>query len=415
MKTSVNLKFTRSGLFRSHLLQAGLLLAGLAGISGTAFAGYFDVLNMPVGVTETSADVYALHMKILGICCVIGVLVFAVMFYSMFKHRKSKGAVAATFHESTLVEIIWTVIPMIILVSMAVPSARVLIDMEDQTGSEMTVKVTGYQWRWHYEYLDEGFGFYSQLDPAHNAARQLDAGVDVSQLENYLKEVDNPLVIPVDTKVRFLHTAADVIHAWWLPDLALKKDAIPGFINENWTKISEPGIYRGKCAELCGRDHGFMPVVVHAVSKEEYADWVAGQKSAAQALNYPAEKDWTHEALVEAGKNVYGQNCQSCHQAEGQGIPGLFPAISGSDVATGDVIEHLNTVINGIPDTPMEPYGSRLSDVELAAVTTYQRNALGNKTGDTVYPADVAAARNGLMQSRADIAIQNSDITTGAN
>lgn len=240
----------------------------------------WDELNMTQGVTQVSQDVYEIHMMIFWVCCVIGVGVFGVMFYSIWRHRKSQGAVAATFHESTTVEIIWTAIPFAILIGVAIPSAKTLIAMEDTSNAELTIKVTGYQWKWHYEYLDSGVNFFSTLHHDHNAARQLGADVDLSQFEHYLKEVDNPLVVPVGVKIRFLHTANDVIHSWWVPDLALKKDAIPGFINENWTVINEPGVYRGKCAELCGRDHGFMPVVVRAVSQDDFASWLQQQHAA---------------------------------------------------------------------------------------------------------------------------------------
>ncbi|CAG0878779.1 unnamed protein product [Cyprideis torosa] len=240
----------------------------------------WDALNMTQGVTNISKEVYGIHMMIFWVCCVIGVAVFAVMFYSMWAHRKSRGAVAAKFHESTVVEIVWTAIPFVILIGVAIPSAKTLIAMEDTSNSELTIKVTGYQWRWHYDYLDSGVNFFSALDPEHNAARQLGADVDVSKIDNYLREVDNPLVVPVGVKIRLLHTANDVIHSWWVPELALKKDAIPGFVNENWTVIEEPGVFRGKCAELCGRDHGFMPVVVHAVSQEDFAVWLAEQQQA---------------------------------------------------------------------------------------------------------------------------------------
>lgn len=407
MKTSVNRLIAAVGLM-------------LASVPLAVNAGYGDVLNMPVGVTDISRRVYDLHMTIFWICCVIGALVFAVMFYSMFKHRKSKGAVASTFHESTTVEFVWTVVPFFILVAMAWPAAKVLIKMEDFSDSEMTIKITGYQWRWHYDYMDEGIGFYSQLDAAHNAARQVGSDADVQQFQNYLKEVDNPLVVPVGKKIRFLHTAADVIHAWWVPDLSVKKDSIPGFINENWAKIEKPGVYRGKCAELCGRDHGFMPIVVRALPQEEYDAWVLEQQNAATTAMEDATREWTHQQLVDAGERVYQQSCMSCHQAEGQGIPGMFPAISGSDVVTGAVDQHLATVMYGRQGTPMQAFGSLLSDVDLAAVVTYQRNALGNSTGDTLYPKDIQSLRSEmatkLKQTKADNVSLLPDLNlTGAN
>ncbi|PWG61948.1 cytochrome c oxidase subunit II [Sediminicurvatus halobius] len=238
----------------------------------------FGLLNMTEGVTESSRQIYDLHMRIFWITVVIGLVVFGAMFYSMFRHRKSRGVKPAQFHHSTAVEIVWTVIPLIILVSMAVPATRVLIDLEDTSDAEMTVKVTGYQWFWGYEYMGEDVQFFSRLDEASNRARQLGSGIDPSSVDNYLQNVDRRLVLPVDTKIRFLITAEDVIHSWWVPDLGWKKDAIPGFVNQTWTVIDEPGVYRGRCAELCGRDHGFMPVVVEAVAQDEYEQWLAGQR-----------------------------------------------------------------------------------------------------------------------------------------
>ena len=359
----------------------------------------WGALNMPVGVTEISGKVYELHMRIFIWCCVIGVLVFAVMFYSMFKHRKSKGAVAADFHESTTVEVIWTIVPLIILIVMAIPAAKVLIQMEDFSDSEMSIKVTGYQWRWQYEYLDEDISFYSQLTPEHNVARQADSGIDVGNIDHYLKDVDNPLVVPVGKKIRFLHTAADVIHSWWVPDLAVKKDSIPGFINENWARIEKPGIYRGKCAELCGRDHGFMPIVVKAVPQEEYDNWVSEQQTKTASVEMDAIRQWSHQELVATGERVYAANCSSCHQKEGQGIPGMFPPIAGSDIVNGDMETHINTVLNGVANSPMQAFGSRLSDVDLAAVITYQRNAFGNQAGDVLQPSHMRSLRQGSQQS----------------
>ncbi len=240
-------------------------------------------VNMPEGVTAISREVYQLHMIIFWICVVIGIGVFGVMFWSIMHHRKSKGAQAANFHESHTVEIIWTIIPFIILIVMAVPAAKTLIKMEDTSNADLTLKVTGYQWMWRYDYLEDGVSFYSKLDAESNAARQLNSGIDPNTVPNYLLNVDKPVVLPINKKIRILLTASDVIHAWWVPELAVKKDAIPGFVNEMWTKIDEPGIYRGQCAELCGKDHGFMPIVVKAVTEEEYEAWVAEQTGSATA------------------------------------------------------------------------------------------------------------------------------------
>lgn len=262
-------------LFRTVMLSLGSLGLWLA--CQEAYADW--ALNMPEGVTPISHEAYRLHMIILWVCVAIGIGVFGVMFYSIYKHRKSKGAVAANFHESHAVEVLWTVIPFLILVAMAIPATRALIMMEDSSGAKITLKATGYQWMWQYEYVEDGISFYSRLDEKSNSARQLGSGIDPATVENYLLAVDNPVVLPVNTKVRILTTANDVIHAWWVPALGGKKDAIPGFINEMWVQIEEPGIYRGQCAELCGKDHGFMPIVVKAVSAEEYRQWVAAQKA----------------------------------------------------------------------------------------------------------------------------------------
>ena len=374
------------------------VIAGLVGVLSTIPAvaqsyTYPVPLNLPVGVTPISRSVYDLHMLIFWVCCAIAVLVFGVLFYSVYAHRKSKGAVAATFHESTTVEIIWTVIPFIILVAMAVPAARVLIAMEQTGDAEMTIKVTGYQWKWHYDYIGEDVSFFSALLPTHNAARQTGSGIDVTQFEHYLKDVDNPLVVPVGKKIRFLQTSADVLHAWWVPALAVKRDSVPGFVNENWALIEEPGVYRGKCAELCGRDHGFMPIVVKAVPEAEYQSWLKAQKAGVVEDSIAAEKTWSRDELITRGEGVYNTSCVACHQANGQGIPGAFPAIAGSPIVNGDAATHLSTVYNGVSGTTMLAFGKQLSDIDIASVVTFQRNAFGNSVGDSVQPSAAAALR----------------------
>lgn len=355
--------------------------------SMTAYAeSGWSQLNMPTGVTPVSRQVYDLHMLIFWICVVIGIVVFGVMFYSMYYHRKSRGAVPAKFHESTRVEVAWTLVPFLILVGMAIPATKTLIYMEDTTETEMTVKITGYQWRWHYEYLDQDIGFFSALStPREQIYNLADKG------ENYLLEVDNPLVLPVDTRVRLLTTAADVIHSWWVPDLGWKRDAIPGFINDNWTLIEETGTYRGVCAELCGRDHGFMPIVLEVVSKEEFAEWVQEQQGQRMASVAETEREWSKADLMARGETVYEQACAVCHQTNGQGLPGVFPAIRGSDVVTGPLEQHVAIVANGSPGTAMQGYARQFSDADLAAVITYQRNAWDNGTGDIVQPAVIRA------------------------
>ena len=357
-------------LIRGASIPALLLWAG------SAFAEYG--LNLTKGVTPISREVYDLHMIILYVVTVIGIAVFSVMIWSIFHHRKSKGAVAAQFHHSTAAEITWTIIPIIILVVLAIPATKTLIKMEETGDADITLKVTGYQWKWKYDYLEDDISFFSSLDERSNKIRRGESDEAAEDYENYLLEVDNPVVLPINTKVRILTTAADVIHAWWVPDLGWKRDAIPGFINDNWTYIEEPGIYRGQCAELCGRDHGFMPIVLNAVTKEEYQAWLIEMK------NKPAEVD---------GSKLYATHCSACHQANGQGLPPAFPALAGSPIATGPIEDHLKMVLNGKAGTAMLAYGPQLSNEELAAIITYERNAWGNDTGDEITADDVQAAR----------------------
>jgi len=359
-----------------------LLLLG----AGAAHAEY--PLNLMKGVTEISNKVYDLHMLIFWICVVACVLVFAVLIYSIFTHRKSKGAEPADFHESTTVEIIWTTIPFLVLVAMAVPATTTLLALEDTRDSDMSIQVTGYQWKWKYDYLDEDISFFSVL----TTPREQIEGTEPKS-ENYLMEVDNPVVVPINKKIRFLITSNDVIHSWWVPDLGWKQDAVPGFINDAWTELTEPGTYRGKCAELCGKDHGFMPIVLIAKTQEDYDAWVDEQKGAAAAAADAATQTLTMDELMARGESAYNTNCAACHQANGQGIPGVFPAIAGGPIATGDIAKHIDIGVNGVPGTAMQAFGEQLSAVDLAAVITYQRNAFGNDTGDMVQPADITAAK----------------------
>ena len=369
----------------------GTIAVSLFFINGTALADYMNVLNLTEGVTPTSRMVYGLHMKILYIVTAIGVVVFSVMCWSIFHHRKSKGAVAEQFHHSTIAEITWTVIPIIILVIMAIPATKALIFMEQTGDAEMTLKVTGHQWKWKYDYLDEDISFISSLSQDSNDARQMGSGIDPNTVENYLLDVDNPVVLPIKTKIRILTTAADVIHGWWVPALGWKRDAIPGFINDNWTYIEEPGVYRGNCAELCGRDHGFMPIVVNAVPKAEYAVWVEEQKAMQLAAAAGADKEWTKEELLEKGAAVYAANCAACHMAEGQGIEGLFPALKGSAIVNGPASEIIMRVLNG--KNMMPAFKDILNDVDIAAAMTHERNSWGNTVKDVVQPSDVKAMR----------------------
>ena len=373
---------------KSHAMHLWVWVA----LSCSAPAGADYALNMRQGVTETSRQVYDLHMIIFLICCAIGLVVFGVMIYATVKHRKSRGAVAAQFHESTAAEIAWTVVPIVILVSMAVPATRTLLAMSDTSDADMTIKVTGIQWKWKYDYLDEGISFISSLAPEHDRARRLGSGVDVTKIPNYLLEVDEPLVVPVGKKIRFLLTANDVIHSWWLPDLGWKQDAIPGFINEQWTRIDEPGTYRGQCAELCGKDHGFMPVVLVAKNEADYQAWLAQKKAGARAAAASAGRTWSREELMARGAEVYATSCAACHQPTGLGLPGAFPALKGSQVATGPKLAHIQLVLNGKQGTAMAAFRDLLDDADLAAVLTYERNTWGNDAG-LVQPADVKAAR----------------------
>lgn len=352
---------------------------------GTAQAEY--ALNLVQGVTQLSHDVYDLHMLILWICVFIGVGVFGAMFYSIYYHRKSRGHVAEQFHESTKVEILWTIIPTLILIGMAIPATKTLLETDEVQNSDMSIKVTGWQWKWEYEYLDNGIHFFSSLDEASNRARQIGSGIDPKTVPNYLLNVDHPLVIPTQKKIRFLFTAADVIHSWWVPDLGWKKDAIPGFINEAWTYVEKPGVYRGQCAELCGKDHGFMPIVVIAKEQAEYDAWVEAQQAQLQAAKQLTDKEWSMAELMDKGESVYVNNCATCHMPDGAGMAGTFPALSGSQVVTGPIDDQIDLVFNG--KGMMPGFGPMLTETELAAVITYTRNALGNSVGDLVQPTAI--------------------------
>ena len=354
-------------------------------VSAMAAGGEASSINMTPGVTELGREVYDLHMIILWICVAIGVAVFGVMFYSIIFHRKSRGVIPAKFHESTTVEIAWTVVPFFILIAMAVPATTTLLTLYDTDDSELDILITGYQWKWKYEYLNEegeNVSFFSNL-----RTPQAEIYNDEDKGEYYLLEVDEPLVLPVDTKVRFLVTANDVIHSWWVPALAVKRDAIPGFINETWARPTEQGIYRGQCSELCGKSHGFMPIVVNVVSKEEYGEWIAAKQSEATEVKQLTSQDFTLDELMVRGESVYDTSCLACHGANGEG--GVGNAIAGSAVATGDINAHLEIGINGVPGTSMQAFGGQLSDVDMAAVITYQRNAFGNNMGDSLQPVDV--------------------------
>ena len=355
-------------------------------LSSNSFAAWDD-LNMTVGVTAISKEVFGLHMLIFWICVVIGIAVFGVMFYSMFAFTKKKNPNPSTFHENTKVELAWTIVPFLILVLMAVPASNTLTKIYDDTEGDINIQVIGYQWKWEYRYLEDNIGFFSNLttdlDEIYNKT---------PKGEHYLEEVDEAVIIPVGKKIRFLITANDVIHSWWMPDFAIKQDAIPGFINTAWTIVDKPGTYRGKCTELCGKNHGFMPVVVKVVPQDEYDLWVAGKKEEALKMAELTEKTWSAEELVQRGEGIYQKNCVACHQSNGAGIAGIFPALAGSDIVLNNKARHLEILMEGVQGAAMASYANQLSEVDMAAVITYTRRSWGNAEngdGEIVVPTDI--------------------------
>src|SRR3990167_5587328 len=349
-------------------------------------------MNMHKGVTPISKDMFGLHMVAIFVCITIGIAVFGVMFYSLYFHRKSKGHKAAAFHGNLKLEIIWTIIPFVILILLAVPATKVLMNMEDTADSDVTVKIVGYQWKWQYQYLDEGISYFSILStPYAQIHNQEPKG------EWYLLEVDKPLVLPIHKKIRFLVTSNDVVHSWWVPEIGVKRDAIPGFMHEAWAKIEKPGTYRGQCTELCGVYHGFMPIVVKAVTPEEYKKWVAEQPKIGinnKTLENITSENMSRSELMTLGKDGYEAICSPCHQTNGRGIPPMFPALKDSSVAVGHPISrHIEMILNGVPGTAMQGYAEQLTDKEIAAIATYERNAWGNNTDDEIQPKDVAEIR----------------------
>ena len=374
-------------------IKSWILAGALYFWSFAAWAEY--KLNLQIPQTVLGEKIYDLHTIITIICFIIFIGVFGFMFYSVFKHRKSVGHKAAQFHENTAVEVAWTLIPFVILIALAVPATGTLIAMRDTSEPDITIKATGYQWKWGYDYLKgegEGISFYSTLSTPR---AQID-GTDVAGRNanpNYLLETDNHVVVPVGKKIRILTTAADVIHAWYVPALAVKQDAVPGFIRDTWFKAEKAGIYRGQCAELCGKDHGFMPIVVEVMEPAQYTAWVGAQQKKVAAAKVDPNKTWTLDELKAHGEKVYAQNCVACHQATGMGVPGAFPALSGSKVAVGPKADQIKLLLNGKQGTAMASF-KHLSDVDLAGVITYTRNNWSNKAGDAVAPAEIKAARN---------------------
>jgi cytochrome c oxidase subunit 2 len=388
---------TRGSLWLARFCaSAGLLL------SGAAHAEFR--FNFPDPVTPIARETLHIHNEFMLVITVLFVVVFAIMIYSMVKHRKSVGHQPAKFTGPTgTVQWFWALVPFAILIFidfilMGIPAVQAIIEMEDtKTRADMVLKVTGMQWKWQYEYPGTDVKFISTMSTPRDQIANAEA-----KGENYLLEVDNPVVLPVGKKVRILLTSTDVIHTWWVPQFGVKRDAIPGFLRETWVKIEKPGTYRGQCAELCGKDHGFMPVVVHAVPEPEYLAWLDQKKAEAKAAAGGADRTWSSDELMAAGKEVYAKQCQSCHQDAGQGLPPAFPALAGSKIVAGPLLgkdgkiikdSHVDRVLNGKTGTAMQAFRNTLSDVELAAVITYERNSFGNKVGDMVQPAQIKALR----------------------
>ncbi len=380
-----------------RLLLVLAMLGGLA--SAHANDGIQSRYDLAPPATRIAQDIYDLHVYVMVICVLIFLFVFIWMAIAIIKHRKSLGHQPAQFHESTTVEIVWTVIPFLIVVALAVPATKTVVAMKDTTNAALTIKATGSQWKWSYDYLKgegEGIAFYSAL--ATPAAQIGAPGAPPTEARgpNYLIEVDHPLVVPVDTKVRIITTATDVIHSWMVPAFGVKQDAIPGFVRDTWFKAEKVGIFRGQCAELCGKDHAFMPVVVEVKSKDDYHAWVAAKQKELAALRDDPAKTWTLQELSARGEQVFKQNCVACHQVNGRGIPGSFPALDGSKIVLGPPEEQIRTVLNGVVrdgrQTAMVSW-KQLSDVELAAVITYTKNAWSNHLGREVQPREVAALR----------------------
>ena len=378
----------------------------------TATAGAESRYNMPVGVTSISREVYHLHMLIYWICVGIAVIVFGALIYAMIKFRKSKGAIPAQFHGSTLIEVIWTLIPFVILVAMAIPATIVMAQMYDDSKADINIKIVGFQWRWQYTYLDYDINFFSDL-----STPQAQMEGTQPKGEWYLLEVNHPLVVPIHKKIRFLVTSNDVIHAWWVPAFGIKRDAIPGFIHEAWARIDKPGVYRGQCAELCGLHHAYMPIVVIALTENDFDQWAKqhnqnqnldqaptvtpSTKPSASETSAPPAGTMTQQQLMTLGETVYDSHCTVCHQPTGEGMPPAFPALKGGPIAIGPVSGHIDIVMHGKASTPMVAFKDQLSDTELASVITFERNSWGNndtgkygkQAGGLVQPADITAAR----------------------
>jgi cytochrome c oxidase subunit 2 len=393
----------------TYAKQLGAMLFGLAVTASIPALAAQEItgrpverqLNMQPPVTGIAAEINNLHTYMVLVCVAIFVGVFGVMFYSILKHRKSLGHKPATFHESTAVEIAWTVVPFLIIIVMALPATRTVVAMKDTSNAELTIKATGMQWKWGYDYLSgegEGISFLSNLSTPRSQIGAPGVAPSEKKSETYLLEVDKEVVVPVNKKVRLVLTANDVIHSWTIPAFGVKQDAIPGFVRDAWFKATQIGTYRGNCVELCGKDHAFMPIVVKVVSEADYTTWVAGEKKRMAALADDPSKVWTIDELKTKGETVYSANCVACHQANGKGMPGVFPALDGSPVVTGPKAPQINIVLNGLHSGKYPsamPAWKQLSDSDIAAVITYTRNTWSNKAAENiVQPAEVLAARS---------------------
>jgi len=387
-------------LFARQARRAALALAALSGMSAAVASTVNDLpggpavnqLNLHPAVTRIAADVSSLHIAMLVICLVIFVAVFGVMFYSIFKHRKSLGHKPAQFHESVAVEIAWTVIPFIIVIGMGAMATRSVVAMKDTTNADITIKATGYQWKWGYDYLKgegEGISFLSTLDATH---RMMSDSGKPEAVDNYLLKVDNAVVVPVDKKIRIITTANDVIHAWAVPAFAVKQDAIPGFVRDTWFRAEKIGDYYGQCQELCGKEHAYMPIHVKVVSQEDYSKWVDGEKKKAAAKADDPNKEWKLAELVARGEKVYNANCAACHKADGAGAGPIKALVGSKVVLADDKSQQIGVLLNGAGGGSM-PAWKQLSDTEIAAVITYTKNAWSNQTGQVVQPTDIKTAR----------------------
>jgi cytochrome c oxidase subunit 2 len=359
-----------------------------------SFSAWSDI-NMEPGATQLSQEIFGLHMFVFYVCLVIGVIVLAAMAFILFQYRRKEGVKPAEFDDSKTLELTWTILFALILIGLSIPATKVMIKAYDDTEGEINILITGHQWKWQYEYIEDEVGFFSNLSTSLDKRNNL-----APKDENYLLEVDEPLIIPVNTRIRFLITANDVIHSWWVPDFAIKQDAIPGFVNTGWTYVSEPGVFRGQCTELCGQYHGYMPIVVKAVSSEEYASFIVDKKEAKIQQALLTEKLWEKSELVTIGEDIYQKNCVACHQVSGAGLPPIFPALAGSDIVLNGKERQIEILMEGVQGAAMASYAEQLSEVEIAAVITYTRQAWGNDEagdGKIVLPKEILDYKNNKL------------------